>query len=178
MLVSEKIYCAYVKLPTQNTHSHEIILNDLSLYPYFKDCIGAINGTHIPAFVYENECPPFHNHKGEISQNVLAVCSFNFKFVYVLSGWKGSTLDSIVYQDARATDFQIPEGKYYLVDTGYPNMDSLLAPYQGVRYHLKEWGNTRDRCDYSSSSVIFASSITGLIIIENCLIFNMLNSEM
>ena len=132
MLVSEKIYCAYVKLPTWNTRPHESILNDKDLYPYFKDCIGMIDGTHIPAFVPEDKRAPFHNRKGEISQNVLAACSFDFKFVYVLSGWEGSASDSLVYQDARATDFQIPEGRYYLADAGYPNKDALLAPYRGV----------------------------------------------
>jgi DDE superfamily endonuclease len=60
---------------------------------------------------------------------VLAECSFEFKFVYILSGWEGSASDSAVYEDARATDFRIPEGKYYLADAGYPNTDALLAPY-------------------------------------------------
>ena len=118
---------------------------DEDMYPYFKDCIGAIDGTHIPAFVPEAKRVPFRNRKGEVSQNVLAACSFDFKFVYMLSGWEGSASDSHVYQDARATDFIIPETKYYLADAGYPNTDSLLAPYRGVRYHLKEWRNSKDR---------------------------------
>jgi hypothetical protein len=60
--------------------------------------------------------------------------------VYILSGWEGSASDSVVYQSARATDFKIPDNKYYLADTGYLNTDNLLSPYRGVRYHLKEWG--------------------------------------
>ena len=153
-LVSEKIYGTYIKLPTRNTCLHDSILNDEGLYPYFKDCIGAIDGTHIPAFVPEIRCAPFRNRKGEISQNVLAACSFDLKFVYILSGWEGSASDSLVYQNARSRDFQIPEGKYYLADAGYPNTDALLAPYRGMRYHLKEWGNSRDRCKYILPSVI------------------------
>jgi hypothetical protein len=121
-------------------------LKDKSFHPYFKDCIGAIDGMHISAFVSKDKHAPFRNCKGGISQNVLAACSSNFKFVYILSGWEGSASNSLVYQDAWATDFQIPEGKYYLVDAGYPNTDALLAPYQGVRYHLKEWGNAREKC--------------------------------
>jgi hypothetical protein len=110
-------------------------LADKSLYPYFKDCIGAIDGTHIPAFIPEDKRAPYRNRKGQISQNVLAACSLDFKFVYVLPGWEGSASDSLVYQDAKATDFKIPEGKYYLADAGYPNLDYLLTPYQAVRYH-------------------------------------------
>ena len=129
MLVSEKIYGAYIKLPTLKTRLHNTILNDEAMYPYFKDCIGAIDGTHIPAFLPEDERAPFCNRKGAISQNMLVACSFDFKFVYILSGWEGSASDSLVYQDARAMDFQIPDEKYYLADAGYPNTDALLAPY-------------------------------------------------
>lgn len=87
-----------MKLPSQNTCLADSILNDEGLYPYFKDCISAIDGTHIPAFVPEDKYMPFRNFKGMVSQNVLATCSFDFKFVYILSGWQGSTLDSLVYQ--------------------------------------------------------------------------------
>ena len=30
-------------------------------------------------------------------------------------------------------------GKFYLVDAGFPLRSCLLAPYRGVRYHLKEY---------------------------------------
>ena len=113
MLVSEKIYGAYVKLPTQNKHPHNSILNDNDFYPYFKDCVGMIDGTHIPAFVSEDKRAPYRNCKGMIFQNLLAVCSFDLEFVYVLSGWEGSASDSLVYQNARETTFQILKGKYY-----------------------------------------------------------------
>jgi hypothetical protein len=31
-----------------------------------------------------------------------------------------------------------PPGKYWLGDAGYPNTDTILVPYRGTRYHLKE----------------------------------------
>jgi hypothetical protein len=34
------------------------------------------------------------------------------------------------------------QGKYYLVDAGYANTTNFLAPYRGVRYHLREWSGT------------------------------------
>jgi DDE superfamily endonuclease len=115
-LVLQKIYSVYVKLLTWNTCLQETIMNNANFYPYFKDCVGTIDGLHIPAFIPKSKYMPFYDHKGQISQNILAACSFDFKFVYVLSGWKGSTSDSLVYQDARLTDFHIPEEKYYLVN--------------------------------------------------------------
>jgi hypothetical protein len=99
-LVSQNFYGAYVKQLTRNTHLPEPIWNNDDYYPYFRDCIGAIDGTHIPAFIPEDIRAPFRNRKGTVSQNVLAACSLDFKFVYVLSGWEGSASDSMVYQDA------------------------------------------------------------------------------
>lgn len=32
-----------------------------------------------------------------------------------------------------------------MCDSGYANTEGFLAPYRGVRYHLKEWGPARER---------------------------------
>jgi hypothetical protein len=50
-------------------------------------------------------------------------------------------MDALVYQDAQMHNLTIPEGKYYLTDTGYPSSQGLLIPYHGVHYHLAEWGH-------------------------------------
>ena len=34
-------------------------------------------------------------------------------------------------------------GKFYLVDSGYPNSNCFLAPYRGVTYHLQEYRERR-----------------------------------
>jgi hypothetical protein len=67
------------------------------------------------------------------------------RFSYVLAGWEGSAADSRIYDDARQTDFPIAPGLCYLADAGFPLCDSLLVPYHGVRYHLKEWGRSSQR---------------------------------
>ncbi|XP_010475193.1 PREDICTED: uncharacterized protein LOC104754661 [Camelina sativa] len=117
-------------------------------YPYFKNCVGAIDGTHIPATVVGREVASYRNRKGTISQNVLAVCNFDLEFIYILSGWEGSAHDSRVLSDAltRGTNkFQVPNGKFYLVDSGFANRLSFLAPFRGVKYHLQEFaGQGRD----------------------------------
>ncbi|CEO96901.1 DDE Tnp4 domain-containing protein [Plasmodiophora brassicae] len=58
-------------------------------YPYFKDCLGALDGTHIPCRPPKDRERPFRNRKSFVSQNVLAVCSFNLRFLYVLAGPAG-----------------------------------------------------------------------------------------
>lgn len=84
------------------------------LFNLFQNCVGALDGTHIPARVVGREVASYRNRKGTISQNVLAVCNFDLEFIYVLSGWEGSAHDSKVLNDAltrRTNNFQVPEGK-------------------------------------------------------------------
>ncbi|XP_057787974.1 uncharacterized protein LOC131005172 [Salvia miltiorrhiza] len=89
-----------------------------------------------------NDRPRYRTRKGQIATNTLAVCDRQMQFVYVLPGWEGSAADSRVLRDAltRVHGFRVPRGNYYLCDNGYANCDGFLAPYKGVRYHLKEWG--------------------------------------
>lgn len=80
----------------------------------FQNCVGALDGTHIPARVVGRGVASYRNREGVISQNVLAVCNFDLEFIYVLSGWEGSAHDSRVLSDAltrRTNNFQVPEGK-------------------------------------------------------------------
>lgn len=60
-------------------------------------------------------------------------------FVYVLPGWEGSAHDGRVLADAPMSHgFNTPVGKYWLGDAGYGNTQFIMAPYRGIRYHLKE----------------------------------------
>ncbi|KAL5558232.1 hypothetical protein UlMin_034443 [Ulmus minor] len=60
-------------------------------WPYFKDCIGAINETHIRAKIPVNEQIPYIGRKGFPTQNIMATCDFNmlFTLVYVIEGCFG-----------------------------------------------------------------------------------------
>ncbi|XP_057803463.1 uncharacterized protein LOC131018776 [Salvia miltiorrhiza] len=111
-------------------------------YPFFKDCIGAIDGTHIPATVIGRDVSSYRNRHGVQSQNVLAACNFDLQFIYVLSGWEGSAHDSKLLTDAlsRPNGLHVPQGKYFIVDCGFANRRQFLAPMRGVRYHLKDFG--------------------------------------
>uniref|UniRef100_A0A7C8ZPL5 Uncharacterized protein n=1 Tax=Opuntia streptacantha TaxID=393608 RepID=A0A7C8ZPL5_OPUST len=119
------------------------ILGSKRFFPYFKDCIGAIDSMHIPAHVPAKDQCRFRNKKGSLSQNVLAACTFDLQFIFIYPGWEGSASDSRVLQavlDDPDQNFPpIPEGKYYLVDSSYLNMEGFLAPFQGVRYCMQEY---------------------------------------
>ncbi|CAL2272529.1 unnamed protein product [Prunus armeniaca] len=109
-----------------------IVLNNYKLArKNFKNCIGALDGTHIPVTVSTEDRPRYRNRKGDISTNVLGVCDPYLKFIYVLSGWEGSASDSRVLREALARDnlFQVPSDKYYLVDVEYANEPDFEALY-------------------------------------------------
>uniref|UniRef100_A0A5B6YSQ4 Uncharacterized protein n=1 Tax=Davidia involucrata TaxID=16924 RepID=A0A5B6YSQ4_DAVIN len=118
------------------------IREDPRYYPYFKDCVGAVDGIHFPVMVGVDEQGPFRNKNGFLSQNVLAACSFDMKFHYVLAGWEGSAADLRVLNSAltRRNKLQVPEGRYYLVDSKYANIPGFIAPYHGAPYGLIEFG--------------------------------------
>ena len=50
------------------------------------------------------------------TQNVLAACSFDLKFTYVLPGWEGFASDSRILDNALMRDFDkliVPQGDYW-----------------------------------------------------------------
>ena len=71
------------------------------MWPFFSNCIGALNGSHIPISVLVAEQLAWQNRKGWILQNVLTVCNFNINFIYILPGWEGSAHDGQVLSFAK-----------------------------------------------------------------------------
>ena len=107
--------------------------------PFFDNCIGALDGTHIPACIPTEDQEAYRNRKKFISQNVLGVANFDLTFAFGLFGWEASAHDSRVFDDAKGRGLPLLPGKYYLGDAGYALSEHVLTPYRGVRYHLKEF---------------------------------------
>jgi hypothetical protein len=77
-----------------------------------KDCVGAIDGTHVRASVTKDMEPSFRGRKNHTTQNVMAAVDFDLRFTYVLAGWEGTTHDALVLRDAleRENGLCIPQG--------------------------------------------------------------------
>ncbi|XP_021311570.1 uncharacterized protein LOC110433541 [Sorghum bicolor] len=122
---------------------HKRIRNDKRAWPHLKDCIGALDGTHILVSLSPDEQVRYIGKTKVPTQNVLAICDFDMRFTYVSAGQPGAYHDTSVLYHAMEVDKQAfphpPEGKYYVVDAGYPNRPGYLSPYKGERYHLPEW---------------------------------------
>ncbi|XP_048500982.2 uncharacterized protein LOC125497624 [Beta vulgaris subsp. vulgaris] len=127
------------------------IAQDKRYMPFFKDCIGCIDGTHITACIPEDQQMPYRGRKGIPTFNVMAVCDFDMCFTFVSAGWEGSAHDTRVFLHAIETpelNFpKPPEGKYYLADKGYPDRKGYLVPYPKTRYHLEQFKHTPPRDD-------------------------------
>ncbi|XP_054820818.1 uncharacterized protein LOC129319776 [Prosopis cineraria] len=122
---------------------HSKIQNDLLYWPFFKDAIGAIDGTHVPCVVSVVDKIKFIGRKGYATQNVMAVCDWDMCFTFVIAGWEGTAHDARVFDNAISTPSMHfphpPSGKYYLVDSGYPTLNGYLDPYRCERYHLPDF---------------------------------------
>ncbi|RVW29001.1 putative nuclease HARBI1 [Vitis vinifera] len=118
------------------------IKDNTKFWPYFKDCIRVINGSHFRVKVSNDVVQRYRGRKYYPTQNVLAACSFDLKFTYVLPGWEGSVSDSRILDNALMRDFDkliVPQGKYYLANAGFQLKTEFLTPYRSTRYHLKEY---------------------------------------
>ncbi|KHN20619.1 hypothetical protein glysoja_041290, partial [Glycine soja] len=119
------------------------ILKDVRYRPYFRDCIGAIDGTHIRVCVPSHLQGVYIGRKGYTTTNVMNVCDFSMCFTFVWAGWEGSAHDIKIFMEAirkPALHFSHPpQGKYYLVDFGYPTFMGFLGLYKKTRYHLPQF---------------------------------------
>jgi hypothetical protein len=83
---------------------HRRIRDDRKAYPHFKDCIGALDGTHIRVCLPPDDQVRYIGKSGIPTQNVLAVCDFDMHFTYVSTGQPGSMHDTSVLYSAIKVD--------------------------------------------------------------------------
>ena len=126
---SYPFYTKYVRLPTADDAVPPEIRQNSKFWPYFKDVLGALDGSHIHSSPPANDRASYRNRKGFMSQNCLFGCSFGLQFIFAYTGWEGSATDARVYENALLDGLDIPEGKYYLADVGFPSCEQLLIPY-------------------------------------------------
>ena len=92
-------------------------LQDSKFYPHFNNAIGAIDGTHIPVIVPAKDMINHVGRHGFATQNVMAVCDFDMRFISVVAGWPGSAHDTRIFKDTLDKYKEIfphpPTGTYF-----------------------------------------------------------------
>lgn len=95
----------YIRPKDPNFRSvHKRIRDDRRAFPHFKDCIGALDGTHIRVSLSPDEQVRYIGKTGIPTQNVLAVCDFDMRFTYVATGQPGAMHDTSVLYNALRVD--------------------------------------------------------------------------
>ena len=98
---------------------HDRIRKDRRMWPHFKDCIGTVDGTHILAVVPDEEKIRYIGRSKSTTQNVMAICDHDMRFIYASIGQPGSMHDTTVLFNALSTDIDIfphpPQGNYHLL---------------------------------------------------------------
>ncbi|KAL1225876.1 Protein ANTAGONIST OF LIKE HETEROCHROMATIN PROTEIN 1 [Cardamine amara subsp. amara] len=126
------------------------LLADKRYWPFFSGCIGALDGTHVSVRVQSDQKERYWNSRKQFpSMNVLAICNFDMKFIYAYVGTPGRAHDTKVLTYCAQEDVffpKPPDGKYFVVDSGYPNRKGYLAPYRKTRYHPHQWGEGPPNC--------------------------------
>ena len=75
-------------------------LRNPRFYPYFNNCIGAIDGTYVQCVVPNDMFVQHLCRKGITTQNVMACCDFDMRFTFVNAGWPRSVHDMRVFNDS------------------------------------------------------------------------------
>ncbi|XVF56330.1 hypothetical protein PTKIN_Ptkin06aG0110400 [Pterospermum kingtungense] len=137
MHLQEHLFRKPEPIPTNSTDNR---------WKWFKNCLGALDGTHIRVKVPIEDKPRYRTRKGDIATNMLAVCTPELQFVYVLPGWEGSVADGRVLRDAisRRHGLKVP----HVVEEDQINRIDPSDAWSNWRMELanqmfSEWQSTR-----------------------------------
>ncbi|KAF7827239.1 protein ALP1-like [Senna tora] len=119
-------------------------------WKWFKNCLGALDGTHIKMKVPVKDKPHYRNRKGEISTNVLGVCSQDEQFIYVLAGWEGSAADGRILKDA----IMRPNGQKERETTGDTTRVFQYATLKRTQCHRTLFWHVKDAMGNSEESLV------------------------
>ncbi|KAL7197675.1 hypothetical protein ACSBR2_020239 [Camellia fascicularis] len=68
-------------------------------YILFKNCIGALDGTHVETVFPVYDAGTYYGRKGYPTQNILTVADFDMCFIFISCGWDGSMHDSRIFKE-------------------------------------------------------------------------------
>ncbi|AAF63124.1 Hypothetical protein [Arabidopsis thaliana] len=164
LTATELLACDYIRTPTRQElyRIPERLQVDQRYWPYFSGFVGAMDGTHVCVKVKPDLQGMYWNRHDNASLNIMAICDLKMLFTYIWNGAPGSCYDTAVLQIAQQSDSEFPlppSEKYYLVDSGYPNKQGLLAPYRSsrnrvVRYHMSQFYYDADFADVMTETNI------------------------
>ncbi|XXG46820.1 hypothetical protein AAC387_Pa02g1565 [Persea americana] len=172
-------YFQVLIISEENCHAHifktNIMFNDCNS---LQECVGVIDGTHVPVHVPLATQGPFQNRKGTLSQNVMAACGFDVNFQYVHPSWEGSATNARVLRSslAHAEPLQVQADMSQPKNVCFnASMDDELLALLQEQIELRERGNRGFKQDvYATIATKMNASnhgvdhITASTIINHC----------
>jgi hypothetical protein len=101
----------FLKAPDPNL-VHSKMAKNRRFFPFFRNCLGAIDGTHIPISISSEKASPFRNRKGTLNINVMVACDFDLNVTFISSDCEDSTTDSRVLRSTMSKGFQVSPDKF------------------------------------------------------------------
>lgn len=133
-----------IKFPTTEEEVQDAVVNFSDKY-HIPQCLGAIDGTHVPIRRPSSDSQAYMNRKGWYSYNVQATADHKFCFTSVTIKWPGSMHDASVFQasalNKALTDGTIPACPRHILpdtdpvpvfllgDPAYPLLPCLMKEY-------------------------------------------------
>ena len=96
MVITKYFGPKYIKLP-RTIEEVEMLTAGFYRAQDFPQCIGAVDGTHIPIKQPSENGVNYMNRKDCFFLNVQAVCNYNYRFMDVVVHWPGSVHDARIF---------------------------------------------------------------------------------
>ncbi|XP_012554397.2 uncharacterized protein LOC105843500 isoform X3 [Hydra vulgaris] len=97
--VNDILLLKYVKFPlsVENLNKHS---RDFEAILGFPQCVGAVDGCHIPISAPKDQATSYYNYKGWYSIVLFAVVDSRYRFIYTSVGSPGRNNDSYILQNS------------------------------------------------------------------------------
>lgn len=115
----------------------------MKYYLWFKDCVVTIDKTHIPIVVPTDKAVSYKfGRKNKCIQNVMIVCSFKMRFMWIWPRWKGSLARhlycNLCLQPVSTVIIVVTNRLNIIYLCWLPKQRENLAPYRSCKYHLQD----------------------------------------
>lgn len=110
-IIVQTLLHKYIQFPSGNKLD-ELIDGFLTKWGV-PQCVGAIDGCHIPIASPAMNCTDYYNRKGWYSMILQGVVDYSYRFIDINVGWPGSVHDARVFAHSSLYE-KITEKTYFL----------------------------------------------------------------
>ena len=121
--IVETLAARYIKMPEGD--QLKTVVSGFATKWSFPQCVGAVDGTHIPIIAPKENPTDYFNRKGHHSIVMQAVVDHEYKFQDIYVGWPGSVHDARIFMNSQLF---IKGEAGTLLPTQYKNINGVDVP--------------------------------------------------